>query len=79
MTDNKYINWYYKNKLNIYKEELIKLQIKNRTRTNDVWNILIVLLKTLFIYTVWSINVMYNTFKILNLKTKIFMLKKKIK
>ncbi len=61
------------------KKDLHHLSLINEDKVNNNWSIMIMLLKTLFIFITTSIATGYRILKIWNLKIKIFVLEIKIK
>ena len=65
--------------LNNSKKDLHHRNLQLEEMTNTIWDLLVLLLKTLFIYTTGSICFAKRVVEIINLKIKIFVLDKKIK
>lgn len=65
--------------LNNSKKDLHHKRLQIEEMADTLWGILVLLLKTLFIYTTGSICFAKREVEIINLKIKIFVLDKKIK
>ena len=60
-----------------YKKDLHHLKLQNNIVTEEAWIYLQVFIWNLWIFIINSIKMIYNVCKIMNLKRKIYLLKRK--